>query len=98
MVDEGFRGDIAFRAIIQGRVQGVSFRYHTRKTALELGVRGWVRNLPDGTVEVWAEGRPDLVGALREWLAEGPPAARVDEIKLTEGEPNERRGGFEVRY
>lgn len=89
--------ETAFRAIVQGRVQGVSFRYHTKKTALELGVRGWVRNLPDGTVEVWAEGRPDLVGALREWIGEGPSGARVDEIKFKEVTPCERRGDFEIR-
>ncbi len=97
MATENEPKDAAFRAVVHGRVQGVSFRVHTRRTALELGVRGWVKNLPDGTVEVWAEGRPDLVGALREWLDDGPPSARVDEVLMFSGDPVERRGEFEIR-
>lgn len=67
---------------ISGRVQGVFFRQSTENRARELGLGGWVRNLPDGRVEAVAEGDPD---ALDHWLAFchlGPPAARVDGVEI----------------
>ena len=87
---------IARHVRVSGRVQGVAFRWHTREEALRLGLAGWVRNLPDGTVEVWAEGEPEAVAALERWLERGPALARVTG---TEGEAAEPRGlaGFEVR-
>ena len=73
----------AFRVF--GRVQGVYFRHSTRMEAERLGIRGIARNLPDGSVEVFAQGETVAVQALRQWLHLGPPQARVDsveEIKL----------------
>jgi acylphosphatase len=61
-------------------VQGVSFRWHTREEAGALGLTGWVRNLPDGSVEVLAEGEQAPLEALARWVAHGPPHARVDHV------------------
>jgi len=63
---------------VQGRVQGVAFRWYTQKKALSLGLTGWVRNQPDGSVRIVAEGpRPDLE-AFCDWAVRGPDHARVD--------------------
>jgi DNA ligase D-like protein (predicted 3'-phosphoesterase) len=72
----------AFRASVAGAVQGVGFRDATRRRALELGLRGWVRNQPDGTVAVHAEGAPAALQALEELLREGPPGARVSSVSI----------------
>ena len=71
--------------IITGRVQGVAFRHYTCRRALELGVTGWVRNLPDGAVEGLFEGDDSAVADLVEWCRSGPPAARVDRLDICEG-------------
>jgi acylphosphatase len=73
-------GNIRVRLIIEGRVQGVWFRESTRRQAIGLGVFGWVRNVPDGTVEVLAEGPQEGVDRLVAWCHEGPSAARVDRV------------------
>ncbi len=65
---------------IEGRVQGVWFRESTRKKAQTLGVFGWVRNCPDGTVEAVAEGPEEKVKSLVSWCHEGPPSARVTRV------------------
>ncbi len=72
--------DIRIHLIIEGRVQGVWFRDSTRREAVSLGVFGWVRNRPDGTVEVLAEGPEDQVGKLTSWCNHGPPAASVSQV------------------
>jgi acylphosphatase len=71
--------------VVHGQVQGVAFRHYTSRRALELGVTGWVRNLPDGSVEGVFEGDEAAVNALVEWCRSGPPAARVDRLDLREG-------------
>lgn len=73
--------EIARRAVIRGRVQGVSFRAWTVRTARSLGLEGWVRNNPDGSVELLAQGEGGRVAALLEACREGPPAARVTGIE-----------------
>jgi acylphosphatase len=65
---------------VSGRVQGVWFRESTRRRADELGVRGWVRNLPDGRVEALFEGDPSAVRLAVEYVREGPAHARVDQV------------------
>lgn len=71
------------RIRVQGTVQGVSFRWYTRRTAAALGLAGWVRNQPDGSVEILAEGlRPDLERLIA-WARTGPPSAEVDEVTVT---------------
>jgi len=69
-------------ANIHGRVQGVSFRYYTVLRADELGVYGWGRNLPDGTVEVVAEGMREQLAQLAEFLQAGPSGARVVRVDM----------------
>ena len=68
------------RALVHGRVQGVGFRYATRAEAQRLGVRGTVRNLPDGAVEAVFEGTPDAVDAALAFVRQGPPAASVSGV------------------
>jgi DNA ligase D-like protein (predicted 3'-phosphoesterase) len=72
----------AVRAIVRGRVQGVGFRDATVKAAARLGLFGWVRNAPDGTVLVHAEGADEAVGELLDFLDDGPAAARVEEVEV----------------
>lgn len=71
---------ICQRCVVSGRVQGVFFRAFARERAQQLGVTGYARNLPDGSVEVLACGEPEAVAQLREWLREGSPEARVTSV------------------
>jgi acylphosphatase len=87
---------IARHAIVTGDVQGVGFRHYTKLEARELGLAGFVRNLSDGNVEVWAEGPKTAVEELLQWLERGPPSARVDRVSVREVEPA-RATRFEVR-
>lgn len=77
----------ARHVLVSGRVQGVGFRWHARAKGQELGLAGWVRNLPDGRVEAWLEGEEAAVAAMLAWLAKGPPAARVTNLEVVEREP-----------
>lgn len=83
--------------IVHGRVQGVWFRDFTMRRARALGVRGWVRNLPDGTVESVGEADEPT---LERWLAalrEGPELARVDRLDLSDAADDDELEGFRVR-
>ncbi|MCD6467633.1 MAG: acylphosphatase [Methanomicrobia archaeon] len=67
---------------VSGRVQGVFYRANTRKKAKELGIRGWVRNLYDGRVEITAEGKEKDLKKFIEWCKKGPELAFVENIKV----------------
>jgi acylphosphatase len=69
---------------VRGRVQGVGFRFFAERAARELGIRGWVRNRPDGSVETLAEGDDDAVRRYLERLHKGPPGSRVDAVEVAE--------------
>ena len=69
------------RHLISGRVQGVGYRYFTKQLADELGIVGWVKNLPDGRVETRVAGSIEQLTGLREGLYQGPVGARVDQIE-----------------
>jgi len=73
---------LRIHVFISGMVQGVSFRSTTIKIAKSLGIKGWVRNLPDGRVEIIAEGKKDKIDVLIEFLKKGPPAAKVDNVDV----------------
>jgi DNA ligase D-like protein (predicted 3'-phosphoesterase) len=77
----------AVRASVKGSVQGVGFRAATHSRARELGLLGWVRNEPDGSLAVHAEGTAEALGALREYLRSGPPGALVRELEVRELAP-----------
>jgi acylphosphatase len=70
---------------ILGRVQGVGFRDALRRQAERLGVRGWVRNRTDGSVEALAQGPAGALDALIAWARRGPPLASVTEVRVVEG-------------
>lgn len=78
------RSAVARLCYVSGRVQGVFYRASTLRQAVELGVTGHARNLPDGRVEVLACGEPEAVEQLCEWLWEGPPSARVADVVVEE--------------
>jgi acylphosphatase len=87
---------IRAHVFVTGRVQGVGYRYATVETASQLGLSGWVRNLPDSRVEAVFEGKREIVEEMVRWCHEGPPAAMVKEVAL-EYEELEGLQGFEVR-
>ena len=86
------------QATVHGRVQGVSFRYYTRRRATELGLTGHVRNAWDGTVEVVAEGQRECLEELLASLRAGPPAAVVTQVDARWVAPTNTFDRFEVRY
>ena len=77
----------AKRYLVRGRVQGVGFRWFVEREAHMLGIAGWVRNNHDGSVEVFAQGTRDQLSGLHSRLREGPRAARVDAVEVTETQP-----------
>ena len=79
------------RLTIRGRVQGVWFRESTRQQADRLGVRGWVRNCPDGSVEAVLEGDAAAVDEMQRWCAHGPSGARVVEVKSASEPPMDEK-------
>jgi acylphosphatase len=86
----------AVDVVVHGRVQGVFFRDSTRTQARAAGVRGWVRNRPDGTVEAHLEGEAEAVDRVLAWMHEGPPHARVEQV-VHEDATVQDPPGFEVR-
>ena len=86
----------ARRFIVRGRVQGVGFRWFVEREAHMLGISGWVRNNPDGSVEVLAMGSRDQLSGLRSRLREGPRAARVDEVEELESNSVEGLRTFRI--
>lgn len=90
--------DKAARVLISGRVQGVWFRAHTKDMADPLGLKGWVRNLPDGRVEALFQGPEDVIQKALEWCWKGSPNSRVDQVEVSWEPPAGDRPGFKIRY
>jgi len=88
---------VARRFVVSGRVQGVGFRYFVLEAAQVEGVHGWVRNLPGGSVEISAEGDAEAVERLERRIRRGPPAARVEDVRVDDEVPSGRATGFQVR-
>lgn len=91
-------GKVRAHVYISGRVQGVFFRDSTRQKARELGVRGWVKNLPDGRVEAVFEGDREAVEALIRWCHVGPPLARVEKVEVQYEPYLGEFDDFEIRW
>ncbi len=85
-------------AFVSGIVQGVGYRAFTRKVAKSLGLKGFVRNLPDGRVEVYAEGEEEKLRELLNHLEKGPFFARVDGVEYTFVEPRGEYEDFIILY
>lgn len=88
---------VSAHVYISGIVQGVFFRDSTRRRALERGVVGWVRNLPDGRVEAYFEGNEEAVRSLVEWCHHGPPGAVVDDVEVEWGASTGQFSTFTIR-
>lgn len=86
----------AVHAFVSGDVQGVYFRQGTRHKARALGLIGWVRNLSDGRVELWAQGPEEGIGPFLDWLWEGPPEARVTGVESSDVAPDPRHQDFVI--
>lgn len=83
--------------MVSGNVQGVFYRANTRKFASEIGVKGYVRNLPTGDVEVVAEGRKNALDRLIEFCRKGPEGSEVRNIEIKWEKPSNEFGSFDVR-
>ena len=88
---------IARRYLITGRVQGVGFRYFTQRVAVQHGISGWVRNTPDGGVEVEAEADADALHQFERQISTGPAGAHVDQVSTTEVAVGPVHSGFSIR-
>ena len=87
---------VARRFVVSGRVQGVGYRFHARDAAAREGLCGFVRNLPDGRVEVEAEGDEDAMRRFERALRQGPPAGRVDAVTVTDMTPGAAAPAFRI--
>jgi acylphosphatase len=85
------------RCLVSGRVQGVFFRGATQARMRELGVQGWVRNLPDGRVEALVEGDDGAIAQALEFLRRGPRGAQVTDVQVSDSSAGESLGAFEIR-
>ena len=84
--------------IVHGRVQGVFYRDSTRKKARELGLVGTVKNLPDGSVQIVAEGVREHLEVFSEWARQGPPASKVSHLDISYSESSGKFGEFKIIY
>lgn len=89
--------ELALSARVEGRVQGVGFRMQAQSRATRLGIRGWVRNEPDGSVRVEAEGSREAIEEYERWLSQGPPGARVTNLDAHTGPSEGRFRRFSIR-
>jgi acylphosphatase len=91
-------GIIRRKLILSGAVQGVGFRYWAAREAAAFGIGGYVRNLPDGTVEAVLEGPPGEVESYAEILTQGPPYGRVRHVDVITEEPRGDFASFGVKF
>ncbi len=87
-----------FRILVYGIVQGVGFRAYTQRVARSYGLNGWVRNLPDGRVEILVEGDEELLCYFIRDVWRGPRASRVDKLEIIKEEEGESLRGFDIKY
>lgn len=87
-----------YQITVTGDVQGVGFRYHTRRIADRFGLSGWVKNMPDGSVYIEAEGQWEVLERFVDWLHEGPARARVHHVEVDRTDRLKNFDGFDVRF
>ncbi len=87
---------VCYGVRVHGRVHGVGFRYSVMRRAQHLGIAGWVRNEPDGTVSLHCEGDSEDIRDFLDYVKTGPPGARVTDVDIKESAPEGRRE-FSVR-
>lgn len=85
------------RLLVHGTVQGVGFRYAARDAAFECSVTGWVRNLPDGSVEIVVQGSADSVARMTAWARRGPRHAEVERVQVETLDGLSELDSFEIR-
>ena len=85
------------KGFVSGRVQGVGFRYFVLRHARSVGLRGYVRNLPDGRVEFLLQGAPDAVARMIDQIRRGPAYAHVDDLSLTDSDASTDESEFVIR-
>ncbi|MCS7146327.1 MAG: acylphosphatase [Nitrososphaerota archaeon] len=90
--------NVRVRVYVSGKVQGVFYRQNAKRMAESLGLKGWVRNLPDGRVEAVIEGRGEAVRMMIEWMREGPPSARVEKVDVYEEDYSGEFREFSIIY
>ena len=84
--------------IVYGRVQGVFFRHNTKKIADKLNLKGWVRNNPDDSVEIVAEGNDDAIEKFLNWCRKGPIGAKVEKVDLKKSDFKNEFTNFSIIY
>ena len=90
--------NVRAHVLISGHVQGVFFRAHTRDFARKYGLRGWVKNRPDGRVEAVFEGDEEDVNSIIDWCNDGPPGASVSKVDVTWEDYKDEFNSFELVY
>jgi acylphosphatase len=95
---DGMADQKAITAAVSGRVQGVGYRYAVVHLAERLGLAGWVRNAPDGSVEAWAQGDEPALRQLIAFLRQGPRSALVRSVDILSVDPDPSLHGFAVRF
>lgn len=89
---------VRIHIFVKGLVQGVFFRANTQKMAVELDLKGWVKNIPCGGVEAVFEGEEEKINKMLEWARKGPPAAKVDGLEIEWERYKGNFKNFEVKY
>jgi acylphosphatase len=89
---------INFHVIISGRVQGVWFRASAKQKAEQLGIKGWIRNTSDGSVEAVFEGEEKSVNEMIEWCNHGPPLSKIENVEIEKKNPTDGFKDFSIRY
>ena len=90
--------DSAVHMIAHGRVQGVGFRFYVRERAVPFGLKGWVRNLPDGSVEIHAEGKRDMIDLFIAEIRKGPTFGNVSHLEEEWVDPTKSFTGFSIEF
>lgn len=84
--------------IVKGKVQGVFYRKFTKQKAIELGLKGWVKNTDNGDVEILAQGNKEAVEQLSEWCRQGSPKAEVKDVEVKDIEPDPGLERFSIQH